>query len=40
MNLGTALGLSALAKINEDDRGAAAGDEKPRRPAAGEPGSL
>ncbi len=43
MNLGTTLGLSALAKsVVEDDgdsRGTAAGDEKPRPPAVGEPGS-
>ena len=44
MNLGTTLGLSALAKNvaegNGDSRGAAAGDEKRSHPAAGEPGSL
>lgn len=44
MNLGTTLGLSALAKDvvegNGDSRGAAAGDEKRSHPAAGEPGSL
>lgn len=39
MNLGTTLGLSALAKAGGDDRGAATGDEEPRPPAAGEPGS-
>lgn len=38
MNLGTTLGLSALAKVNGDDQ-KAAGDEKSRPPTAGEPGS-
>jgi len=44
MNLGTTLGLSALAKDvvegNGDSRGAAAGDEMPRPPTVSEPGSL
>ncbi|BBL69052.1 slipin family protein [Methanoculleus chikugoensis] len=43
MNLGTTLGLSALAKNvtegNGDRRGTAAGDETPRPPATGEPGA-
>ncbi|MCM2466430.1 slipin family protein [Methanoculleus oceani] len=43
MTLGTTLGLSALAKNvaeeNGDSRGVAAGDEKPRPPAVGKPGS-
>jgi len=43
MNLGTTLGLSALAKNtmegNGEGRGAAAGDEKPRPPVVGGPGA-
>jgi regulator of protease activity HflC (stomatin/prohibitin superfamily) len=43
MNLGTTLGLSALAKNtmegNGEGRGAAAGDEKPRQPVVGGPGA-
>jgi len=44
MNLGTTLGLSALAKGvtegNGDSKGVAAGGEKPRPPTVREPGSL
>jgi regulator of protease activity HflC (stomatin/prohibitin superfamily) len=43
MNLGTTLGLSALAKNtmegNGEGRGSAAGDEKPRPPVVGGPGA-